>query len=63
MNQHQTTVKPAEPETAFKDGAYTLSCTCGERVTYRGYHFTKVEADRHDRYHQANGHFQTEEVA
>lgn len=48
---HQTTITPAEPETRFRDGAYTLTCTCGERVTYRGYWFTHGEAERHLRYH------------
>lgn len=63
MNQHLVSVTPAEPETMWKDGAYTLSCTCGEQVTYRGWSFTRVEADRHSRYHQAQGHYQAEEVA
>ena len=48
---HTTTVTPAEAETPFKDGAYTLACTCGERVTYRGQQFTLVEARRHEAWH------------
>lgn len=51
-----TTVTPAEPETMLRDGAYTLECTCGERVTYQGEMFTTVEAQRHRAWHarQAN---------
>jgi hypothetical protein len=48
---HTTTVTPAEPETPFKDGDYTIACTCGEHVTYRGYQFTAVEAQRHQAWH------------
>lgn len=50
-----TTVTPAEPETPFKDGAYTLTCTCGEQVTYRGFQFTSVEARRHEAWHAREG--------
>lgn len=50
-NGHDVTVTPAEPETFFKDGAYTLTCSCGEQVTYRGFWFTRVEALRHLQYH------------
>ncbi len=52
---HTTTVIAAEPETAFKDGAYTLACTCGERVTYAGKAFTQVEAQRHAAWHAKAG--------
>lgn len=49
---YDITVTPAEAtESLFRDGAYTLSCTCGESVTYRGYWFTRVEAARHAQYH------------
>jgi hypothetical protein len=48
---HTTTVTPAEPETIWGDGAYTITCTCGERVTYRGRTFTQVEAQRHAAWH------------
>ena len=48
---HNVTITPAEPETMFRDGAYTLTCTCGETVTYRGYWFTTVEGRRHEQYH------------
>lgn len=52
---HRTTVTPAEPETPYGDGAYTLACTCGEHVTYRGRSFTQVEAQRHEAWHARSG--------
>ena len=48
---HAVSVEPAEPETQYRDGAYTLACTCGEQATYRGFYFTQGEADAHRRYH------------
>ena len=34
------------------DGTATISCSCGEKVTYRGVEFTNVEAQRHRRWHE-----------
>jgi hypothetical protein len=51
MTNFSTTVTPAEAETPWKDGAYRLACTCGEQVTYRGFYFTQVEAQRHQAWH------------
>ena len=48
---HTTTVSPAEPETAYHDGAYRIDCSiCGTVATYAGEQFTLVEARRHVRY-------------
>ncbi len=48
---HITTVQPAEAETPWKDGAYSITCShCGHVHTYRGYYFTVVEAQRHTDY-------------
>lgn len=55
---HTTSVTPAsEAEAAvpFGGGNYTLSCTCGERVTYSGQQFTLVEARRHQAWHEKTG--------
>ena len=46
---HTSTVTPAG------NGAFTITCTCGEKVTYSGEQFTKVEAMRHDRWHASTG--------
>lgn len=48
---HTTTVVPPAVENEFGEGAYTLVCTCGERVTYSGRSFTMVEAQRHQSWH------------
>jgi hypothetical protein len=53
-NTHTTTVTPAEEETMFGGGTYTITCTCGERITYRGKEFTQVEAMRHREWHYKN---------
>ena len=48
--EHDVTVFAAEPETPYRDGAYTLACSCGEKATYRGFHFTQGAAQEHRRY-------------
>ena len=48
---HRATVTPAEPETAYHDGAYRIDCpVCGTVATYAGEQFTIVEARRHEDY-------------
>jgi hypothetical protein len=52
---HTTTVVPAEPTTWHGNESYTIICTCGERVSYRGREFTEIEAMRHRAYHHKKG--------
>jgi hypothetical protein len=48
---HRTVVTTLEPETAYRDGPYRIDCNlCGPVATYRGFHFTQIEATRHERY-------------
>lgn len=52
---HTVTVTPAAPVGPFDSDSHTLACTCGERVTYAGFYFTRVEADRHAAWHAKVG--------
>lgn len=51
---YTTTVTEVEAG-IFGGGTYRIECTCGERVTYAGQAFTQIEAERHQRWHQAAG--------
>jgi hypothetical protein len=51
---HTTTVTCVAPA-PFGGGDYQLTCTCGEKVTYRGEQFTQVEARRHQAWHAKTG--------
>lgn len=56
IRRHVMTVTPAEPETAYHDGAYRIDCAiCGHVNTYRGEQFTLVEAGRHHDYFASKG--------